>query len=153
MNDNGSTRAAQDQASEFLHEVDPEYFALTVRRAVREQDIELDPHPVDYLAGVAGPDAEELLFGETAALVEHPEVVGADERVLEAEAAVISAEDAGQSDELARRRLDRARQERRAVLVRLQKARTAVHTRRADMRAAQVLPLRPFRVIRGGEAA
>jgi len=153
MSTDGSTQAAQARAPEFRHEIDPEYFALTVRRAVREQDIDPDPYPVDYLDGIADPDADELTAGEVAALEEHPEVVEADQRALEAATAVLAAEDAGQPDELAQRRLDRARQERRELLVRLQKARTAVHTRRAGSRAAQVLPLRPFRVIRGGEAA
>lgn len=132
--------------------IDPDYFALKVRWAFREPYAELDERPEDSLAELAGPSTEELLVGG-AALAQHPAVVELDERVLDAEIAVIAAEDAGQIDEVAQRRLDKTRQERRELLVRLQKARTAVHTRRADMRSAQVLPLRPFRVVRGGEAA
>ncbi|WP_243790172.1 hypothetical protein [Saccharopolyspora gloriosae] len=132
---------------------DPDYFALTVRQAMRNEEFESGPYPGDYLEDVAGPDTDEVLFGEVAELGEHPDIVEVDERVTAAEIAVMTAEDAGRPDEVARRRLDRARQERRAVLVRLQKARTAVHTARSVSRVAQVLPLRPFRVVRGGEVA
>ncbi|MCA1191361.1 MULTISPECIES: hypothetical protein [unclassified Saccharopolyspora] len=136
-----------------MQQVDPEYFALTVRQAFGERDVEPDPYPADYLEGLSGPSTEDLLLAGRGELSEHPAVVEADERVLAAEIAVLDAEDAGQVDEVAQRRLDKARSERRSVLVRMQKNRTAAHTHRSQTRPAQVLPLRPFRVIRGGEAA
>lgn len=125
--------------------LDPEYFSLRVRQAVRDHD-------------QSGPDedsAEAVGLEDVSAadLYSHPEVLEAGAAVVDAESAVLAAEDAGITDELAMHRLDKARAAERAVLVRLQKARTAEHTTRASTRTAQVLPLRPFRVIKGGEAA
>ncbi|WP_258348265.1 hypothetical protein [Saccharopolyspora gregorii] len=153
MHDIGSTAANKPGAKQLMQQVDPEYFSLKVRQAFGEHDVEPDPYPVDFLEGLSGPSPEDLLLAGHGELSEHPDVAEADERVLAAEIAVLDAEDAGRSDELAQRRLDKARSQRRSVLVRLQKKRTAVHTHRSQTRPAQVLPLRPFRVVRGGEAA
>lgn len=122
--------------------VDPDYFSLGVRRAMHEP---LEPEDLEVVSA---------LPEEPASLMDHPEAIEAAARVAEAEAAVMRAEDAGSPDELAMRRLDRARAEERAVLVRLQKARTVAHTERAESRVAQVISLRPrLALVEGGEAA
>lgn len=135
-------------ASLFM--ADPDYFSLGVRQAL-EGPVESEEYYDDYLVGVAGPGEVLEEFSSTAL---HSAVIAAGAQVAEAEAAVMRAEDAGSPDELAMRRLDRARAEERAVLVRLQKARTVAHTERAESRVAQVISLRPrLALVEGGEAA
>ncbi|MBE9375588.1 hypothetical protein IQ251_14135 [Saccharopolyspora sp. HNM0983] len=145
MIDTGLTWAEQPEPARFLHTIDPEYFALRIRQAVRDYDP----------TGPGEDPADSLVLEDVAVedLFSHPAAIEAAEAVLAAETAVLEAEDAGVTDELAMQRLDKARAAERDVLVRLQKARTAAHTARAGSRAAQVLPLRPFRVIEGGAAA
>lgn len=153
MVDIGSARGELPGTAKDLHEVVPDYFSLQVRRAMRG-DLEWETYPDDPLAGVAAPDEDELFAGETTELATHPEAVEAGAAVVDAEAGVLAAEDAGVVDELAMRRLERARAVERAVLVRLQKARTVAHTVRAVSRPAQVIALRPrLSVVEGGEAA
>ena len=135
-------------------QVDPDYFSLRVRQALRSEFEETAPHPDDPLEAGAEPSDDELLAGEFGELATHPDVTEAGAAVVDAEAAVLAAEDAGAVDELAMRRLERARAAERAVLVRLQKARTVAHTVRAVSRPAQVIALRPrLSVVEGGEAA
>jgi hypothetical protein len=131
--------------------VDPEYFSLTVRQALRGP-ISQDLYPDDPLSGLADPGPDELLPGEFGALALHPEVVEAGVEVADAEAAVMRAEDAGVADELAMRRLDKAQARQRATLVRLQRERSVAHTVRARTRTAQVIQLRPA-ALAGGEVA
>ncbi|MDA3644156.1 hypothetical protein LZ318_31910 [Saccharopolyspora indica] len=131
--------------------IDPEYFALQIRRAF---GTEAGPEGYmdDPLADVADPGQDELL-AEFASLATHPEVVAAGLAVTEAEAAVMEAEDASVTDELAMRRLDKARAAERQVLVTLQRRRAMAHTERAVTRVAQVVPMRRFAVLEGGAAA
>lgn len=153
MVDIGFARAELPEVAKHLHELTPDYFSLRVRQAVHGE-LALELYPDDPLAGVAEPDEAELFAGEATELATHPEVVEAGALVADAEAAVFEAEDAGGVDEVSMRRLDRARAAERAVLVRLQKARSVAHTVRSESRAAQVVALRPrLGVIRGGEAA
>lgn len=152
MVDIGSARAELPEATKYTHELDPDYFSLRVRQAMRGE-LEQELYPDDLLE-VADDDVEELFAESSTELATHPEVVAAGVAVADAEAAVLAAEDAGVVDELAMRRLDRARAAERAVLVRLQKARTVSHTVRAESRVAQVVALRPrLMVVEGGEAA
>lgn len=148
-------RGRESRANVFPGEsgaVDPDYFALRVRQALREQGGDPESYPDDPLESVADPGADEL--GEFVCIAEHPDVIEAEEKVTSAEIAVLVAEDAGAPDEVAMRRLDKAREARRAVLVRLQKRRVVAHTQRAVSRPAQVVPMRPaLRVVAGGEAA
>lgn len=133
-------------------EITPEYFALRIRKAFGEAESP-DEYLDDPLEGVADPGWDELLAEEYGPLATHPEVVAAGVAVTEAEAAVLRAEDAGVTDELAMRRLESARAEERKVLINLQRRRAVAHTERAASRAAQVVPLRRFAVIEGGAAA
>lgn len=152
MVDNGSARADLPEAMRYMDELDPDYFSLRVRQAMRGE-LERELYPDDLLE-VADDDVEELFAESSTELATHPEVVEAGVAVADAEAAVLAVEDAGVADELAMRRLDRARAAERAVLVRLQKARTVSHTVRAESRVAQVVALRPrLMVVEGGEAA
>ncbi|WP_433868460.1 hypothetical protein [Saccharopolyspora sp. CA-218241] len=129
-------------------EADPDYFSLRVRQALSGGPADDDDEPEARVLGEIGE------IGEQHELADHPEVVEAEVRVVDAESAVLAAEDAGHSDEVAMARLDRARRERDAVLVRLQQRRAVAHTVRAESRAAQVVPMRRrFAVIAGGEAA
>jgi hypothetical protein len=132
-------------------EMSPEYFSLTVRQAL-QGGVDPDRYMDDPLSGLTGPGPEELLPGEFVALALHPEVVEAGVEVADAEAAVMRAEDAGVTDELAMRRLDKARAHQRATLARLQRERSVAHTVRARTRTAQVIQLRPA-ARAGGEVA
>lgn len=106
---------------------DHDNLSLGVHRAMHEMP-EFDgpddgsPGDVDVSALLS------VLPEESLSLMEHPEVIEAGAQAAEAEAAVLRAEDAGISDEIAMHRLDRARSEERAVLVRLQRARAVAHT-------------------------
>lgn len=134
--------------------LDPDYFSLRVRQALRSEFDEPEPYPADPLEVGAEPSDGELHGEEFGELATHPDVIEAGSAVVDAEVGVLAAEDAGVVDELAMRRLERARAAERAVLVRLQKARTVAHTVRAESRLAQVVALRPrLSVIEGGEAA
>ncbi|MEV6226537.1 hypothetical protein AB0L88_01440 [Saccharopolyspora shandongensis] len=135
-----------------VERIDPEYFSLRIRKAL-DEDVEPEGYMDDPLAGVVDPDVDDLLVEEFVPLAVHPDAVEAGVAVVEAEAAVLQAEDAGLTNELAMRRLDRARAAEREVLVLLQKRRAAGHTRRAVSRVAQVVPLRRFAVVEGGAAA
>ncbi|MFD0919657.1 hypothetical protein ACFQ16_07870 [Saccharopolyspora rosea] len=137
--------------------IDPDYFSLRVRQALSGA-VEPEDYLDDALAALAGPGDDEVMAQEFGVLASHPEVVAAGERVVAAEVAVLEAEAAGVTDKLAMRRLERARAEERAVLVRLQKRRALGHTVRSQSRVAQVIALqarfpRRFSMIRGGEAA
>ena len=135
-------------------QVDPDYFSLRVRQALRSEFDELEPYPDDPLEVGDEPIDGGLCCDEFTDLATHPDVIEAGAAVVDAEAAVLAAEDAGVGDELAMRRLERARAAERAALVRLQKARTVAHTVRAESRPAQVVALRPrLSAIEGGEAA
>jgi hypothetical protein len=116
--------------------LDPEYFSLTVRCALREDELEA-PEPSQDHTGVS--------VDEFDVLAAHPEVIEAGAVVVDAEAAVLAAEDAGVPDELAMRRLDKARAAERAVLTRLQRRRAMAHTAPAVSRTAQVVPLHAAR--------
>lgn len=111
--------------------MDPDYFSLGVRRAMHEMP-ELDGPEDRSLGDEDGPELLNELPEEPLSLMEHPEVIEAGDQVAEAEAAVLRAEDAGISDEIAMRRLDRARSDERALLVRLQRERAAAHTVSSD---------------------
>lgn len=111
-------------------QVHPDYFSIQTLQAVRIEEPEVDPD--DQLIEAEAAE-EELLMELTA----HPDVIEAGAVVADAEAAVIAAEDAGMTDEVAMRRLDQARAAERAVLVRLQKARTVTHTVRSDQNEAR----------------
>ena len=125
--------------------LDPDYFSLRIRQACTSEAEEGgDCHPDDYLAGLCEPSSA-VLAGEFAVLASHPDVVEAGAAVVDAEAAVMAAEDAGVPDELAMRRLDKARAAEQAVLVRLQRRRALAHTARAESRVAVVVPLHAAR--------
>jgi hypothetical protein len=130
-------------------EVDPEYFSLTIRQALRAPT--QDPYPDDPLSGLAGP-GPDLLLDEYVALALHPDALEAGVEVADAEAAVMRAEDAGVTDELAMRRLDKARAAELATLKRLQRERSVAHTVRVRTRTAQVIQLRSA-ALAGGEVA
>lgn len=106
---------------------DHDNFALRARPATRSE-----LHPEALLTEVTEPAGDDLLAEEFAALAMHSDVIEAGVAVSEAEAAVLAAEDAGAVDQVAMRRLDRARAEERAVLVRLQRERTVAHTVSSD---------------------
>lgn len=134
-------------------ELDPDFFSLRVRQALHGST-EPEEFADNAPSRVGEPGEDFLMEEEFTSLASHPEVIEAGARVVEAEAAVLAAEDAGVTDELAMRRLDRARAVEREVLVRLQLRRTVGHTDRAVSRVAQVVPLRPrLVVLAGGEAA
>lgn len=135
------------------HAIDPDFFSLRVRQALRGA-VEPEEFADDPLNGVGEPSEDFLTAEEFTPLASHTEVIEAGARVVEAEAAVLAAEEAGVTDELAMRRLERARAAEREVLVRLQLRRAVGHTERAVSRVAQVVPLRPrLVVLAGGEAA
>lgn len=118
-------------------QVDPDYFSLCARQPMRA-DLEPELYPDDPLSEVEDPDEEEVL-GE---FDTDPEMGKAGVAVADAEAAVLAAEDAGVPDGVAMRRLDQARATEKAVLMRLQKARTVAHTLRAEPRPARVIAMR-----------
>lgn len=128
--------------------IDPEYFSLTVRQALRGQ-VAPDEYLDDSLAAVTGTVPAELTSEDFAALALHPGVIDAGVAVVDAEVAVLAAEDAGAPDELAMRRLDKARARQLSVLKQLQVRRAMAHTTRARSRVAQVVPLR---AVAGGAA-
>jgi hypothetical protein len=128
-------------------QVDPDYFSLRVRQALRSEFDEPEPYSDNPLEQVGEPGEGELSGEEFAELATHPDVIEAAAAVADAEAAVLAAEDVGATDELAMRRLDRARAVERAVLVQVQKARTVPAS-------FQIVPMGRRRTkLRGGEAA